>query len=157
MSNTKYNKVLFTDLDGTLIKPIKGTNFPIACWDVKFIFETLDAIKKYKPDCVVIISNQGGIKMGYVNEKFFKNKIQWISSCVAEYCDCDCFYKYCPDFDIYNQNRKPNAGMIFEFMKENDNDSCSYQMIGDRIEDKLCAENAFIGFQYVDDFIKEIE
>lgn len=148
-----YHKVLFTDLDGTLIMPIKGTDFPIGCWDIQFKFDTLDAIKKYNPDLVVIITNQGGIEMGYVNEKFFKNKLQWVTSCIAEYCNCDCLYEYCSTCDVYNKRRKPNSGMIEKYLNKNEDKNCKYLMIGDRHEDELCADNAHIDFLYVENFI----
>ena len=66
----KINKVLFSDLDGTLIQTLSGNDFPIACYDMQPRFDTLAAIKLFKPDIVCIITNQGGIEKGFVNRLF---------------------------------------------------------------------------------------
>lgn len=42
----KKYKILFCDLDGTLIETLSGKTFPKGIWDMKFKFDVLDAIKK---------------------------------------------------------------------------------------------------------------
>ena len=64
----KKYKVLFADLDGTLIETASGKTFPEGIWDMKIKFDVLDAIKKLAPDCVFIVSNQGGVEKGFVDE-----------------------------------------------------------------------------------------
>ena len=41
----KKKKVLFIDLDGTLIHTASGKTFPEGVWDMKFDFEVLDKIR----------------------------------------------------------------------------------------------------------------
>lgn len=41
----KKYKVLFADLDGTLIETISGNTFPKGIWDMRIRFDVLDAIK----------------------------------------------------------------------------------------------------------------
>lgn len=41
----KKYKVLFCDMDGTLIETASGETFPNGIWDMKFKFDVLDAIK----------------------------------------------------------------------------------------------------------------
>lgn len=41
----KKYKVLFCDMDGTLIETVSGETFPKGIWDMKFKFDVLDAIK----------------------------------------------------------------------------------------------------------------
>ena len=41
----KEYKVLFCDMDGTLIETVSGETFPKGIWDMKFKFDVLDAIK----------------------------------------------------------------------------------------------------------------
>ena len=148
-----YNKVLFADLDGTLITTLSGKEFPEGCYDMKPRLDTFEAIKKYNPDLVVIISNQGGIEAGFVNPNFFHNKIMWVASIVAEYCGCDCRVEYCPTLSPKDKRRKPNAGMIFDALSSTTYDShTTFLMIGDRKEDEQCAANAIISYCNVEDF-----
>ena len=60
----KEYKVIFADLDGTLIDIISGETFPKGILDMRIKFEVLDAIKKIKPKCLLIVTNQGGIEKG---------------------------------------------------------------------------------------------
>ena len=65
----KKYKVLFADLDGTLIEMISGNTFPKGIWDMRVRFDVLDAIKKLAPDYTFIVTNQGGIEKGFVNQQ----------------------------------------------------------------------------------------
>jgi len=79
-------KVLFADLDGTLITTISERTFPLGIWDMKFRFNTLDAIKNYGFECLYIVTNQGGIEKGFVDERHFtKGTISYIL-CTLEGC-----------------------------------------------------------------------
>ena len=57
----KNKKVIFCDLDGTLIDTISGETFPKGIWDMRIKFDVLDAIKKLNPESIFIVANQGGI------------------------------------------------------------------------------------------------
>ena len=83
----KKYKVLFADLDGTLIETASGKTFPEGIWDMKIKFDVLDAIKKLAPDCVFIVSNQGGVEKGFVDEFSISCKCLYISRVVKEYCN----------------------------------------------------------------------
>ena len=148
----KYKNILFSDLDGTLITPIFGKDFPIACYDMMIKWNVLEAIRTYAPEVVIIVSNQGGIEAGFVNANFFHNKITWVASVIAEFCKCDCMFEYCSTNDRNDILRKPNPGMINKFIKEFDNDFKA-AMIGDRDEDCKCAENANIQYFNVNEFV----
>lgn len=74
----KKYKVLFCDLDGTLINTISGETFPKGIWDMTFRFKVLDAIKKLAPEYVFIVSNQGGIEKGFVDILYFQQKLIYI-------------------------------------------------------------------------------
>lgn len=43
----KKYKVLFCDLDDTLIETLSGKTFPKGIWDMKIKFDVLDAIKHF--------------------------------------------------------------------------------------------------------------
>lgn len=109
----KKYKVLFCDLDGTLIETLSGETFPKGIWDMKFKFNVLDAIKILAPEYVFIVSNQGGIEKGYVNKRNFEFKMEYIIRSMKEYGISSFIeYSYCPFNDKGNKYRKPNIGML---------------------------------------------
>lgn len=165
----KNYKILFADLDGTLIKTKSGETFPKGIWDMEFWFEVLDAIKKMQPEYVFIVSNQGGIEKGLVNDFYFDKKFSFIVSAIEEYCGGYVRGNYC----VYNDKefiyRKPNIGMLnklcndyIEPTKEPiSKDSCL--MIGNVSgkerqwpddTDKKTAENFGCDYMDVEDFVK---
>lgn len=86
MNKDKKYKVLFCDLDGTLIETVSDKTFPKGIWDMKFKFDVLEAIKKIAPEYVFIVTNQGGIELGLVNEHYFESKLKYICYAISEYC-----------------------------------------------------------------------
>ena len=164
--NLKNKKVIFCDLDGTLIETISGETFPKGVWDMRIKFDVLDAIKKLNPEYIFIMSNQGGIESGFVDEYDFKNKIGYIACAIREYCDCKCYYMYCETNDKSDPYRKPNTGMLeilVESYVEDDFDCIKPKslMIGDASGkegqfsdiDKKTAENFGIDYIDVNDFV----
>ena len=95
----KEYKVIFSDLDGTLINTISGETFPKGIWDMQIRFEVLDKIKEVKPDYLLIVSNQGGIESGFVDADDFRAKSEYIARAIREYCDCECYCFYCQTND----------------------------------------------------------
>lgn len=153
----KHDKVLFIDLDGTLIQPLGDRTFPKGCWDMKLNFNALDAINSYKPDLVIIVTNQGGIEKGFVKEAGFTVKVNYVAACISEYCNVNCTYNYCTSCNIKNKFRKPNPGMITKYIESYNLNKDSCLMVGDREEDMLCAKNADIKFININQFIKEFK
>ena len=162
----KNKKVIFCDLDGTLIETISGETFPKGVWDMRIKFDVLDAIKKLNPEYIFIMSNQGGIESGFVDEYDFKDKIGYIACAIREYCDCKCYYMYCETNDKSDPYRKPNTGMLeilVESYVEDDFDFIKQKslMIGDASGkegqfsdiDKKTAENFGIDYIDVNDFV----
>lgn len=164
-------KVLFADLDGTLITTISERTFPLGIWDMKFRFNTLDAIKNYGFECLVIITNQGGIEKGVVNERnFVKGKMEYVRRSLEEYLGIPVEYEYCPLNDKSSFYRKPNTGMlqtpnIKYFLKKCNIDAEKEDMlmIGDASgnpgqfsdTDRKTAENFGIDYMDVYDFTRE--
>ena len=168
----KKYKVLFADLDGTLIDTVSGDTFPKGIWDMRIRFDVLDAIKELEPPCVLIVTNQGGIEKGFVNRRNFEFKMEYITRSIKEYVGCYTEYSYCESNDKANHYRKPNTGMLESmltrclkhlFRSSNlTKDDCL--MIGDASgkegqfsdSDKKTAENFGIDYLDVEDFIKEM-
>lgn len=163
----KEYKILFADLDGTLIETISGETFPKGIWDMKLRFDVLEAIKSLHPQYVLIVTNQGGIESGFVDEYHFRSKLDYIAHTITEYCDCECYGMYCRDNDKSNSYRKPNTKMLEALLDNYVGDVIDYikpkcLMIGDASgkdsqfsdSDKKTAENFGINYMDVDDFVK---
>lgn len=160
----KKYKIIFCDLDGTLIDTISGETFPKGIWDMRIKFDVLDKIKELKPKFLFIVSNQGGIEKGFVNEYHFCAKLGFIVHSIEEYCNIRVDYYYCSINDKDDENRKPNYGMLEDALTEYDI-NCSKSkmlMIGDASgkpnqfsdSDKKTAENFGIDYLDVEDFCK---
>ncbi len=67
----KKYKVLFCDMDGTLIETASGETFPKGIWDMKFKFDVMDAIKNLNPEEIFIVTNQERINE-IAEEKFLE-------------------------------------------------------------------------------------
>ena len=165
----KEYKVIFCDLDGTLIETISGETFPKGIWDMKIKFDVLDAIKKLNPKCILIVSNQGGIENGFVNRRNFELKMEYLCRSIKEYTGIPVEYSYCEKNNPAYHYRKPNTGMLDSLMYkmmnrgiiENGIETNKMLMIGDASgkegqfsdSDKKTAENFGIDYMDVEDFI----
>lgn len=158
-------KVLLCDLDGTLIETKSGKTFPENEDDWKFKEHIKEAIQEYNPKYIFIISNQGGIEKGFVNEGKFIKKIQAISDEMETWGDYTIAWTYCTSNDPDNEFRKPNIGMVDSlrhgYAQGYDFDNRRALMIGDASgrngqfsdSDLQCAKNANIRYCDVEDFI----
>lgn len=154
--------ILFCDLDDTLITTVSGKTFPEGIWDMKPKFEVWDAIKVLKPDQIVIVSNQGGVELGYVSCSSIISKLQYICECIEDYTEIVTYYDICTSNDKNNPKRKPNPGMLEGYLPKDFNPT-DYLMIGDASgkegqwsdSDKQTAINAGIPYLDVDDFVKQ--
>ena len=165
----KNKKILFADLDGTLIKTKSGETFPKGVWDMKLRFDVLDAIKLLHPQYVFIVSNQGGIESGFVDGHDFRIKSEYITRAIREYCGCECHAMYCETNDKLDPYRKPNTGMLYSLVENQVGDDIDFikqksLMIGDASgkegqfsdSDKKTAENFGIDYMDVEDFVLQI-
>ena len=108
----KKYKVIFADLDGTLIETISGETFPKGIWDMKIKFDILDKIKDIHPFALLIATNQGGIEKGFVDRRNFEFKMEYLRRSISEYAHVFVEYSYCDSNDKSNGYRKPNTGML---------------------------------------------
>lgn len=163
----KKIKILFADLDGTLIDTVTGKIFPKGIWDMKFKFDVLNKIKELSPDHICIVTNQGGIGK-FITAEDFKIKFEYVVKCIETYCNIKTLGISCTSEDKNNINRKPNPGMFYSCMKrlhsnsqyfKMDKESCL--MLGDASgkpgdfsdSDRKAAENFGIDYIDVDDFV----
>ena len=167
-------KVLFIDLDGTLIKTISDKTFPEDITDFRIQLSVLDKIVEKLPNLnsFYIVTNQGGVDIYYTKEDI-ETKLKTIEVFCQRYLDShynlsnDEFiitdYQYCDSMDKTNHRRKPNTGML-EWLIKNYKGLQKSQilMIGDASgkpgdfsdSDKKCAENFGIDYIDIKDFLK---
>jgi DNA 3'-phosphatase len=164
----KKYKFLFIDMDGTLIQTKSGKTFPEGIWDMEFKFDVLNAIKNLSPEYVCIVSNQGGIELGFVKRTHLATKMSYVCGVISEYCNIDysnVSCKVCPSNTKQNPCRKPNTGLlegylIFDLAFKPNLLKDEMLMVGDASglpgqfsdSDKKCAENFGIDYLDVDDF-----
>ena len=163
-------KVLFADLDGTLIDTISGGVFPKGIWDMQFKWDVIEVIKKMNPEIILIASNQGGIEKGYITEESFRIKMDYVSKSIEDYCGIKCRAMFCSNNDNTDPYRKPNPQML-EWLAEKyvgDDFECIKKksiMIGDASgkegqfsdSDKKTAENFGIDYIDIKDFKEHVE
>lgn len=161
----KKYKLIFCDLDDTLIQTISGETFPRGVYDMKIKFDVLDAIhEKLQMESSVlgIVTNQGGIESGKVDRKAFANKMNYIISAIHEYLDCLVTASVCPT-NQSSSYRKPNVGMLNQISVQCCVDKADCIMIGDASgyegqfsdSDKKTAENYKIDYIDVGDLLKD--
>lgn len=114
-----YDTVLL-DLDDTLIT--SEGKFPEGIWDMRFnlsLFKYLRTIEGLKH--IGIITNQGGIEAGFVNEDSFLVKLNYIIVSLSEFLKGkEVLAYYCDSNDRDNLRRKPNIGMFEDFIIDAD-------------------------------------
>lgn len=115
----KNKRVLFADLDGTLIQTKTGNTFARGLWDWMLKPGIHEALVKYNPDALYIVTNQGGIEKGTVREADFIKKINDIVKKLQGILpECVVKFNYCTSNDPQNPRRKPNSGMYEEFYND---------------------------------------
>lgn len=169
--NLKNKRVLFIDLDSTLIETASGKKFPEDISDFKIQLPVLDKIAEHLPNLkfLFIVTNQGGIGK-YFTECDIKTKLvtitQFINLYLANHIGNESLiadYEYCPSMNKGDIRRKPNVGMLevlcckYSLMEGKDDKL----MIGDASgkpgdwsdSDKKTAENFGIDYIDVRDFL----
>ena len=170
MIDFETKKVLFIDLDSTLIKTISGKTFPEDITDFRIQLPVLDKIVEKLPNLkkFFIVTNQGGLKSDFAKYDF-RAKLYAIEDICCEYLNnrfgntVGSDSQYCDSMDKTDPYRKPNTGMLevlFERWEIPSKEVCI--MIGDASgksgdfsdSDKKCAENFGIDYIDVRDFLE---
>ena len=117
----KKYKILFADLDDTLIQTRSGKTFAQGMWDMELKLDVLDKIKELAPDYVFIVTNQGGIGKFFTEEEFV-TKLNYIEVAIKSYIKHPNLKEvqsmYCDSMDKQDPFRKPNPGMVNYFIKK---------------------------------------
>lgn len=160
----KKPKVLFIDLDGTLISTRSGKASPQGLWDMQINVPVMYKIKEIEPEHVFIVTNQSSIGKSCTEEEFEK-KLDYIVASVKSYIRHPKLKTvegiYCASVDRDDPFRKPNTGML-DYMIVNFDAQCPKDqilMVGDASGgpgksdiDLKTAENYGIHYMDVDRF-----
>lgn len=173
-------KILFADLDGTLITTASGKMFAEDCTDFRIRKDVLDKIKCMDGlRFLHIVTNQGGIPE-FISQKDFEAKMCGIihfiqaylnkdSAFISDDSDVEVGFQYCMSMEKDHPCRKPNTGMLENFIDGKLRfaakwlkDKANMLMIGDASgkegqfsdSDRKCAENFGIDYMDVEDFLK---
>lgn len=162
-------KIIFIDLDGTLIGTASGETFPKGIWDLWIDWAVWKALEEYtrqnETDFIFVVTNQGGIGEGYIHDYAFEAKFNYILCALEEYTGVNVCGDYCSSTDKNNRFRKPNTGML-EFLLEEtytDYNKDEMIMIGDASgktnqfsdSDLKTAQNFGIDYMDVDDLLEQ--
>ena len=167
-------RILFADLDGTLIQTASGKTFAEDCTDFRIRKDVLDKIKTMTGlEYLAIVTNQGGVPQ-FISQHDVEVKIKSIVEFIRSYFaqhpfspDDDVLKisaEYCASTEKDHPCRKPNTGMLENFKKYSGLDVIDKSvmlMIGDASgkegqfsdSDKKCAENFGIDYLDVEDFL----
>lgn len=156
-------RIVFIDMDDTLIKTASGQKFPLGVYDMTLRLDVFAKLKMIAPNAVFIVSNQGGIEAGFVNITLFQQKFMYVIASLQEFLGLHTFVagKFCPTQDAKFEGRKPNTAMLTSMLDEFEQilghsftkEDCVY--IGDTLIDteELTAKNFGCDFVPVEDFI----
>ena len=111
----KRYKVLFCDLDGTLITKNKNDQ-SAAPWNMQINIKLLEKIRQMRPDYIFIVTNQGSVGKT-ITEKEFEAKLDFLGICITYYMRQESLFPvvesiYCTSDDAGDFYRKPNPGMM---------------------------------------------
>jgi len=124
-------KALYMDMDGTIIVTKSGDKFPRDKTDWEYKDGVIAAIERYVPDVIVIVTNQGGIESGFVVEEELVEKLKNIAIGINKLTGIKVVYDYCPAMDKSNYFRKPNPGMAYTHIIDQEISIAESTMIGD--------------------------
>lgn len=113
-------KIVFIDLDGTLIQTASGATFPQGIRDMKFRENVFEQLQKLTPLGIFIATNQGGIELGYIRKEMFEHKLLYVIASLQEFIGNYTLVaaQYCPFNGKENPNRKPNTGMLSSMLNQ---------------------------------------
>ena len=145
---------LFLDLDST-VRYTSNPNKPCPNKpsDVLIYPGVVDKIKNFKEAGFYVfgVSNQGGIGLGYITEETCKSIMDTTDAKMDNVFD---EILWAPD--MVSDDRKPNPGMIHKLTKKYEIDLTASIMVGDKVTDQQCSDNANVGtFFFAKDFFIE--
>lgn len=123
-------KAVFLDRDGVINDNTVHVNRPA---DLKLYPWTTSAIRKLKEAgfLVFVVTNQGGIEMGYFTEKDLHDIHEHLTNLLATDNANVEEIAYCPHFNHPCECRKPKPGMLLTLAQKYEIDLANSWMVGD--------------------------
>lgn len=122
----KNKGILLFDFDGTLVETASGKTFATDLTDMRIktdvINKILDIMQDNGVKVFAIVSNQGGVGLGYVAASDIEAKIEYVLRCVHDMAVKrgirGVLYekRLCYSYNKQDPMRKPNAGMIDDIL-----------------------------------------
>lgn len=158
--------VLYLDIDGTVRE---GKDDPLGKFvngpgDVRVFPQAVEMMRRWKAGGgrIIGVSNQGGIALGIVNPVEVQNAMAETHRQTGWLFDKLAWCSHHPDASDPEMARcwcrKPSPGLLIESALDLSAHAFEYYppymglMVGDRDEDKLCAERAGLDFQWAADW-----
>ena len=140
-------KAFFLDRDGVVVKQVHYLCEPEKTELEKNVISAIRKLRQ-KGYLVSVVTNQSGVARG----KFTMNEVEAVHRKIdallaAENEKIDAYYicPHHPDFDGKCNCRKPEPGLILQAAAEHDIDISASVMVGDKLSDVKCGENAGVG------------
>lgn len=166
MSKMKPTPVLYLDLDGTVRKGFDELGrFVNTAKDVELFPRMAERLFSYRQQGwrIVGVSNQGGVALGHVSYSDVAAAMMETFEQSGKMFDRIIFCQHHPEAKDPEYSkcfcRKPRIGMLVlaqSYLNEEHQDECYPPhlalMVGDREEDRLCAENGGVDFMWAKDW-----
>ncbi|MBO5765301.1 MAG: HAD family hydrolase [Lentisphaeria bacterium] len=137
-------KAFFLDRDGVVVEQVHYLCDPEQTVLEKGVAQAISKMHSLGY-LVVVVTNQSGVARGKFTMKEVEAVHQKISELLARDGEkIDAFYicPHHPDFDGACDCRKPAPGLLLKAAKDLDIDIASSIMVGDKLSDVRCGENA---------------
>jgi D-glycero-D-manno-heptose 1,7-bisphosphate phosphatase len=154
MEEKKMNQAIFLDRDGVinevLTERVKFVNKPHQLYLLEGAAEAIAAFTEAGYD-VFVVTNQGGVGLGFLKERELQLIHQRLHELVEEMGGKVREISYCPHKPKAGcECRKPNAGQLFDLAEKYDIDLQRSVMVGDHERDieagkKAGCKTVFIG------------
>jgi DNA 3'-phosphatase len=169
-------KLLFIDLDGTIIETVSGEVFPEFVGDMKFkngiLFAIAIFVRQNDAKDIVIVTNQAGVAHGHLTQNNVTIKCDFICYAIRDFLkasvglDVNVQWYACTSDNPDHPDRKPNTGMLSTWLATNSAFGFTKDamlMVGDASglegqfsdSDKKTAENFDIDYLDVSEFINK--
>ena len=141
-------KAFFLDRDGVVVKQVHYLCEPEKTELEKNVVTAIRKLRE-KGYMVIVVTNQSGVARGKFTMKEVEavhRKIEELLAAENEKIDAFYICPHHPDYDGKCDCRKPEPGLILRAAAEHDIDISSSVMVGDKLSDVKCGENAGVRF-----------